>query len=109
MWHEMSFFTQWLPGHSMVLCIGVPDKVYTRLASALAESISPLNFADPFSMHVPLLDQMIILYDESVWQIRHMIRRREEVLYIALALTGRVYLIAFLTDSRKGKGPLCRV
>jgi hypothetical protein len=82
MWHEMSFFTQWFPGHSIVLCIGAPKQTSTRLASSLAESTSPLNFSDPFSMHVPILDQMIILYDESVWQIRHMIRRREKVPYI---------------------------
>src|SRR3981081_2124483 len=72
-WHEMTFFTQWVPGHTMFLCIGNPETLKTGLTASLIEEAHSLDFSDPFSMHVPMMDQMIILYDMSVWKVRHVI------------------------------------
>lgn len=100
-WHEMTFFTHWLPGHSMFLCIGTPETLKTQLAASLAEGASSLDFSDPFSMHVPMMDRIIALYDRSVWSIRDVIRNREKVYRSGSYRSVRIDLIALFIGTRE--------
>jgi hypothetical protein len=78
-WYEMGFFTHWdNSGHCRVLCIDTPEKLPSDLQTALKGS--PFKRSDPFAMHIPLLDQIVRLYDDSVWQVRHPVRDIEKVL-----------------------------
>jgi hypothetical protein len=76
----MTFFSRWEPGHCIVLCVDTPDSLRVRLEQSLATEQGTLDLSDPFALHIPLLDQIIILYDQSVWGIRDLIRRVEKVL-----------------------------
>ena len=77
-WYEMGFFTRWdHSGHCKVLCIDTPKELPSKLKEVLTKS--PLDLKDPFAMHAPLIDQIVKLYDDSVWAIRDPIRKIEKV------------------------------
>jgi hypothetical protein len=89
-WYEMGFFTYWdHSGRCRVVCIDTPEELQSELETvlqkqwgletALQKQSPPLNFSDPFTMHVPLIDQIILQYDDSVWGIRDLIRKIEKV------------------------------
>jgi hypothetical protein len=77
-WYEMGIFTSWnCLGRCRVLCIDTPRELPSKLRDVLVKT--HLNPKDPFAMHAPLIDQIITLYDDSIWAIRHPIRRIEKV------------------------------
>ena len=88
-WYEMGFFTRWdYPGHCRVLCIDTPEELQSRLLTVLEKQSTLLELRDPFAMHVPLIDQIILLYDVSVWSVRHPVRKFEKV-STSIMLPGR--------------------
>ena len=78
-WHEMTFVTRWTPSHCTVVCINTPDTFLSGLEQALSMGSGKLDLSDPYALHIHLMDQIIMLYDESVWGIRDLIRRVEKV------------------------------
>jgi hypothetical protein len=79
-WYEMGFFTQWDRwGHCRVVCIDTPEELQLGLEDVFRKQLLSLNFDDPFSMHAPLFDQIILLYDASVWRVRDPVRKIEKV------------------------------
>ena len=78
-WHEMTIFSRWEPDHCVVLCIDTPDGFRSQLEQSLAGEQGTIDMTDPFALFVPLMDQITILYDQSVWSIRDLIRRVEKV------------------------------
>jgi hypothetical protein len=78
-WYEMTFFTRWTPDHYMVVCVDTPDNFPADLKHSLSTRSGELDLSDPFALHIPLMDQIIMLYDQSVWGIRDLIRRVEKV------------------------------
>jgi len=81
MWYEMNYFSQWSSSRCTVLCTGAPDLLRTLLAESLSGQREALNFSDAYSMHVPLMDGIIALYDKSVWTLRDSIRHVEKVFH----------------------------
>jgi len=80
LWHEMGFFTRWdYPSSCRVLCIDTPEELQLGLMAALQKQSLTLEFKDPFTMHAPLIDQIILLYDLSVWRVRNPVRAMEKV------------------------------
>ena len=83
-WYEMGIFTIWeqkpdKTGHtSKVLCIDTPPKLRSGLLKVLQKS-SPPKLADPFAFFGPLFDQILYLYDESIWRVRDQVRAIEKV------------------------------
>jgi hypothetical protein len=63
----------------MVLCIDTPDDFPSRLAQSITGEQESLDLSNPFAFYLPLVDQIIQLYDNSVWGFRNLIRRVEEV------------------------------
>src|SRR4051812_47834229 len=78
-WHEMTFFARWEPGHFMAVCVDTPDNLLADLEQGLSTEPETLDLSDPFALYIPLTDQIIMLYDQSVWGIRDLIRRIEKV------------------------------
>ena len=74
----MTFYSRWEPGHCMMLCVDTPDGFREGLKHTLEYKQGLLDFNDPFALHIPLMDQIIALYDRSVWSIRDLIRRVEK-------------------------------
>ncbi|TPX21723.1 hypothetical protein DIZ76_015685 [Coccidioides immitis] len=59
----------------------MPDRFLYDLQAILAgSSFEP---RDPFSMHIAIFDQVVKLYDRSVWRLRDSIRRIERNRHIA--------------------------
>lgn len=79
-WFEMGIFTHWESSNKCrVLCVDTPSGLPDQLETLLEKRPLGLNFGDPFSMHVDLIDLMIKYYDIAVWRIRDPVRRLEEV------------------------------
>jgi hypothetical protein len=82
-WYEMSFFTRWdSNGHGRVLCIDTPDDMPEALKRSLESGggNSPeLNPQDPYFLHIPVIDQVLLQYTISVWRVRNPIRNIEKV------------------------------
>lgn len=75
----MDFFSRWdFPDQCRVLCIDTPNFLRSDLRGALCVGNS-VNLQDPFGMFQYLMDQIIILYDTSVWRIRDVVRTIEKV------------------------------
>ena len=78
----MTFLSIWEPGRCMMLCIDTPTGFREELRHSL-EREQKLDLQDPFAFFLPLMDQIILLYDHSVWGIRDLIRHVEKVVLIA--------------------------
>lgn len=84
-WYEMGFFTHWKRGGCCrVMCIDTPERLQSGLRTSLQSRPSGPgipeipNFCDPFALHTDLLDQIIQLYDVSVWRVRDPVRKVEK-------------------------------
>jgi hypothetical protein len=79
-WYEMSFFSRWDDsGTCQILCVDTPSDFREQLQKLLEKQDQPLNFSDPFAMHVSLVDQIIVYVDISVWRVRDPVRQLEKV------------------------------
>ena len=78
-WSEMSFFTTSTTGFTINLCFDVPKGAKTRIYQALASGQQPFDIRDIYASHVTLLDEILTMYDESVWAIRDGVRQIEKV------------------------------
>lgn len=78
-WSEMSFYTTWNPEFTITLCFDVPDASQTRLHRALASRQQSIDIRDIYASHVVLLDEILAMFDESVWALRDGVRRIELV------------------------------
>lgn len=82
-WYEMTFFTRWdSSGDCRVLCIDTPEDLARDLQNSLVSKTrnSPdLNTTDPFFLHIPVIDQVLLQYTNSVWRVRNPIRSIEKV------------------------------
>ena len=79
-WAEMSFYTKWTPHSTLNLCFDVPVAVQVRLRRELDSREQPLGVGDLYASHVRILDQILIMFDESVWALRDGVRQIEKVL-----------------------------
>lgn len=79
-WFEMSFFVHWRPPQSTtILCFDTPEKLQSLLGSALAHSGSNIDYIDPYSLFATVIDQILALYDTSVWSMRNHVCTAEAV------------------------------
>lgn len=78
-WSEMSFYTIWTADCSINLCFDVPKISQKRLHQALASSGDPLDM-NVYANHTILLNEVLTMYDESVWALRDGVRQIETVL-----------------------------
>ena len=78
-WAEMSFYTKWTPHSTLNLCFDVPMAFQVRLRQALYSHEQPFGVGDFYASHVKILDQILMLFDESVWALRDGVRQIEKV------------------------------
>jgi hypothetical protein len=79
-WYEMDFLAlRATSGWTTVLCFDTPDRFRLRLFEALASGPRTLTEPDIFQLYTYLIDQILNLYDESVWSIRDIVRDVEKV------------------------------
>lgn len=79
-WYEMGFFIRYgASQQTTFLCFDVPDVFRTRLLTSLSLSSSKPGDLNKYSLHTLLLNEIVHLYEDSVWAIRDAIRDVEEV------------------------------
>jgi hypothetical protein len=77
-WYEMGFVTCWnASGHLTLLCFDVPAKSQSVIQSNF--SSQTIDTADPYAMFAVVSDELLRLYDNSVWSIRNHISQWEAV------------------------------
>lgn len=81
-WSEMSFYTTWTADYTINFCFDVPEVSQKRLHQALASTGGPLDMKI-YANHTILLNEILIMYDESVWALRDGVRKIEMVLLVA--------------------------
>ncbi|EOA86728.1 uncharacterized protein SETTUDRAFT_178730 [Exserohilum turcica Et28A] len=76
-WHEMTFCYRWDYKSIVVLCIGVDASFQNHLYQNLGHMWSEIQGSQPGSLLVPLIEVLVMIYDQSVWSIRDVIRHAE--------------------------------
>ncbi|KAI9692698.1 MAG: hypothetical protein M1820_009449 [Bogoriella megaspora] len=77
-WYEMGFFVHWKPPHSTtILCFDVPQHLQASIQSSSARLAEGIDFSDPYAIFPIVFDEVIALYDDSVWSLRNHISARE--------------------------------
>ena len=79
-WAEMSFYTKWTPHFTLNFCFDIPMASQIQLRQALCSCEQPFGLNDPYASHVRILDQILMIFDESVWALRDGVRQIEKVL-----------------------------
>ncbi|KAH7401712.1 hypothetical protein DE146DRAFT_440031 [Phaeosphaeria sp. MPI-PUGE-AT-0046c] len=77
-WQEMTFCSRWNPQSCIILCSGVDPAFQHLLRQTLARLWPRIPHAEPFSLHVPLVQTILELQDSSVWSIRDVVRTIEK-------------------------------
>ena len=102
MWHEMGFFTRWLhSGSGSVVCFNVPAPFQKSIIDALEFIPEDAIACDAYAFHTLIADEVVKLYDDSVWRIRNVIRKVEKSRY-------RLFFLPKLKWSHHKTGPSSR-
>ncbi|TVY52504.1 hypothetical protein LCER1_G006989, partial [Lachnellula cervina] len=73
-WHKIAFFIYWTPSNTtLVLCFGLPRCM--RQSILLSRPPGP---GDPFWFHVVLIENIIDLYNKTLWAWRDLVRGLEQ-------------------------------
>lgn len=89
-WYEMGFFTTWIStGSQLVLCFKIPQVLHARLQMIFLSPSSP-KLPDIYSLHAVIIDEIIKLFDRSVWSLRDVIRKIEVVRLDSYPLRRRI-------------------
>jgi hypothetical protein len=79
-WHKVNVFTRWLsPQYNLVISFDTPAPLRSRLPASLLQSSYSLSHHDPYWTHGFLINEVTALQNESVWGIRSLIRKTEQV------------------------------
>ena len=77
-WHEMTFCSRWIAGRCTILCIGASSLFKELLQDAHGRLEAALPLAEPYSLHLPLVEAVIAMQDLSVWYVRDIVRSVEK-------------------------------
>ena len=82
----MGFFTRWTSkGGQILFCFDIPLMLRDRLqAPFLSPSTTP-KLSDIYSPHVLIINEIINLFDRSVWSLRDIVRATEMVKLLSYA------------------------
>jgi hypothetical protein len=79
-WYEMGIFVRWLTsGQITVFFCNAPQKLSSSLELMLPFNIEKIVTSNPYSVSSLIIDEIIALYDQSVWSLRNHISNQEAV------------------------------
>lgn len=81
-WHEMTFCYRWDSKSCSILCLGVDASFRSCLQEKLQQIWPDIQGSQPGCLLVPLIEVLVITYDQSVWSMRDIVRQAEKVSYI---------------------------
>lgn len=92
-WYEMGFFTKWIsPGSQIAFCLDVPQTLCGSLQTLFLSPSTAPKISDIYWLHAVIIDEIIRLYDKSVWSLRDIIRVTELVM-LRRSTTGKTKVI----------------
>lgn len=77
-WYEMSFISTSGENRNLLLCLDTPRHLLYHILDTLNEEENRDVAFGPYGLHQALLEQLMILYDESVWDIARIMRNNEK-------------------------------
>lgn len=79
-WYEIGFFTKWTSkGGHVLFCFDNPLILRDRLKTLFLSPLITPKLSDIYSPHVLVIDEIIKLFDRSVWSLRDVVRATEMV------------------------------
>lgn len=75
----MGFFVPWTPSSTVILCFGLPELFQIAVQKAFMLSPGKADFSDPYRMFATIINELLSVYDNSVWSIRNHICNWEAV------------------------------
>jgi hypothetical protein len=92
-WYQMGFFAlQNAAGRTTVLCFDTPDRFRLQLLEDLNSSSRGFKEPDIHQLHTFLVEQILNLYDESVWALRDIVREVEKVSGVDVEEVSRIII-----------------
>ncbi|KAI9856198.1 MAG: hypothetical protein M1813_009215 [Trichoglossum hirsutum] len=78
-WNSMGFITKWSPpNRNVVICFDAPRALQTRLEEVLSSDREKREVHDPYALHSVIVDEVLAIYDSSVWSLRDLVRSVEQ-------------------------------
>ncbi|KAF5845027.1 hypothetical protein GGP41_001165 [Bipolaris sorokiniana] len=77
-WQEMTFCCRWDSKNCSVLCLGVDASFKSCLQEKLHQIWPDIQGSQPGCLLVPLMEVLVIMFDQSVWLIRDLVRSAEK-------------------------------
>jgi len=77
-WYEMSFISTFSEERNMLLCFNTPKSLAWNMLNVLSEGEDKDTVTGPYGLHQLLLEQLMVIYDESVWDIARIMRNNEK-------------------------------
>ena len=74
---EMGFLSSSSTSWNIMICFNVPDSIVAGLQNALPTAVQDLQ--GPYALHIPLLEQLTMLYDMSVGHVQGTVASIEKV------------------------------
>ncbi|KAH0552956.1 hypothetical protein GP486_006846 [Trichoglossum hirsutum] len=79
-WHKMDFVTKWSPpNQNVVLCFSTSRDSQDQLRDALSSRLENRNVCDPYMLHTVIVDEVLSIFDRSVWSLRDLVLSVEKV------------------------------
>lgn len=80
-WLETSFFFRWTDQGSLLVCFDTPEGFPREFEAALKahRDDAGKTVRKPYALHVILLDALVPIYDQSIWDLSTRIREIEKV------------------------------
>ncbi|KXT00800.1 hypothetical protein AC578_2920 [Pseudocercospora eumusae] len=78
-WHKQSFLTVHDPGkQTTLICVDVAPGLHTQIRQLVqAHSVAEL-LSHPFVIHGSILEHVVTLYDQAIWDFRDFVRAQEK-------------------------------
>ncbi|KAG9554580.1 hypothetical protein KCU71_g9460, partial [Aureobasidium melanogenum] len=70
-WVEMSFLSKWTDHSNLLICFDTPNDFPQQFEAALNACLGETSetFQKPYAFHVILLDALVDIYDQSIWDL----------------------------------------
>jgi hypothetical protein len=85
-WSEMGFLSSSSTSWNILICFNVPGSIIAGLQNSLP-TVSfgkPQDLQGPYALHIPLLEQLTILYDMSIGHVQGTVASIEKVILCQL-------------------------
>lgn len=76
-WSEMGFLSSSSTSWNIMICFNVPDSIIAGLQNSLPTMVGDLQ--GPYALHIPLLEQLTMLYDMSIGHVQGTVASIEKV------------------------------